>query len=61
MSQKHLSRHLNGIGFRWNHRIPEIKITKRGKKKNIDETYAIYGQTDFIAVRMSRPTGSKNP
>jgi len=33
MSDKHLSRYLNEIGFRWDHRIPEIKITKSGKKK----------------------------
>jgi len=33
MSNKHLSRYLNEIGFRWDHRIPEIKITKSGKKK----------------------------
>jgi len=33
MSNKHLSRYLNEIGFRWDHRIPEIKITKNGKKK----------------------------
>ena len=33
MSNKHLSRYLIEIGFRWDHRIPEIKITKSGKKK----------------------------
>jgi hypothetical protein len=33
MSKKHLSRYLNEIGFRWDHRIPEVKITKSGKKK----------------------------
>lgn len=33
MSNDHLSRYLNEIGFRWDHRIPEIKITKNGKKK----------------------------
>ena len=33
MSKKHLSRYLNEIGFRWDHRIPEVKITKNGKKK----------------------------
>jgi hypothetical protein len=33
MSNKHLSRYLNELGFRWDHRIPEIKITKGGKKK----------------------------
>jgi hypothetical protein len=33
MRNKHLSRYLNEIGFRWDHRIPEVKITKNGKKK----------------------------
>ena len=35
MSDKHLSRYLNEIGFRWDHRIPEIKITKDGIEKKI--------------------------
>lgn len=33
MSQKHLSRYLNEIGFRWNHRIPKEKRTRKGRKK----------------------------
>lgn len=33
MSTKHLSRYLNEIGFRWNHRILEEKVTKNGNKK----------------------------
>ena len=33
ISRKHLSRYLNEIGFRWNHRIPEEKVTKEGIKK----------------------------
>jgi hypothetical protein len=33
MSKKHLWRYLNEIGFRWDHRIPEIKTTKNGKTK----------------------------
>jgi hypothetical protein len=33
MSSEHLSRYLNEIGFRWDHRIPEVKITKNGNKK----------------------------
>ena len=32
MSREHLSRYLNEIGFRWDHRIPEIKITKNGNE-----------------------------
>lgn len=33
MSNTHLSRYLNEIGFRWDHRTPEVKITKNGRKK----------------------------
>ena len=33
MSSKHLSRYLNEIGFRWDHRIPCVKVTKYGNKK----------------------------
>lgn len=33
MSRKHLFRYLNEIGFRWDHRIPGIKVTKNGVKK----------------------------
>ena len=33
MSQKHLQRYLDEIGFRWDHRTPTEKVTKKGKKK----------------------------
>jgi len=33
MSSEHLSRYLNEIGFRWDHRISEVKITKTGNKR----------------------------
>ncbi len=33
MSSKHLPRYLNEIGFRWDHRIPTEKKTKKGTKK----------------------------
>jgi len=35
MSNKHLKRYLNEIGFRWDHRIPSEKVTKKGRKKTI--------------------------
>jgi hypothetical protein len=31
LSKKHLSRYLNEIGFRWNQREPELKVSKKGK------------------------------
>jgi hypothetical protein len=33
MSPKHLTRYLNEISFRWNHRIPEERVSKNGRKK----------------------------
>jgi hypothetical protein len=33
MSEDHLPKYLNEIGFRWDHRTPEKKVTKSGKKK----------------------------
>lgn len=33
LSKKHLSRYLDEIGFRWNQRTPELKITKKGKPR----------------------------
>jgi len=33
LSPKHLNRYLHEIGFRWDHRIPELKLTKKGDLK----------------------------
>ena len=33
LSKKHLSRYLHEIGFRWNQREPELKVTKKGELK----------------------------
>jgi hypothetical protein len=33
LSKKHLSRYLNEIGFRWDHRIPELRLTKKRTHK----------------------------
>lgn len=35
MSQKHLQRYLDEIGFRCAHRTPTKTVTERGKKKTI--------------------------
>ena len=35
MSQKHLQRYLDEISFRWDHRTPTKKVTKKGKKKTV--------------------------
>jgi hypothetical protein len=33
LSTKHLNRYLHEIGFRWDHRIPDLKLTKKGNLK----------------------------
>jgi hypothetical protein len=33
LSMQHLGRYLHEIGFRWDHRIPELKLTKKGDLK----------------------------
>ena len=35
MSPMHLQRYLDEIGFRWVHRTPTEKVTKKGKKKTV--------------------------
>ncbi len=35
ISEKHLHRYLPEFGFRWDHRIPEEKVTKKGRKKTV--------------------------
>ena len=35
LSKQHLPRYLDEISFRWNHRIPDKEIMKRGRKKLI--------------------------
>ena len=35
LSTKHLNRYLHEIGFRWDHRIPELKLTKNGDLKMV--------------------------
>ena len=32
LNRMHLSRYLHEIGFRWDHRVPEEKITQDGKR-----------------------------
>jgi len=33
LSPKHLSRYLHEIGFRWDHLVPKLKLTKKGELK----------------------------
>jgi hypothetical protein len=41
LSKKHLSRYLNEVGFRWNHRRPELKLTRKGKWKIVMKPLAV--------------------
>ncbi len=54
ISPKHLSRYLNEIGFRWDHRISEEKTTKKGVKKKYMRPMAVI---DMLASLLSRCLG----
>jgi len=56
ISQKHLPRYLNEIGFRWNHRTPEKKVTRKGRKKDRDDCHAGIGTVSLFVKSRARPT-----
>lgn len=56
MSSKHLSRYLNEIGFRWDHRIPAEKITKKGIKKIIMQPMPVM---DKLASLLAKAIGKQ--
>lgn len=41
LSKKHLDRYLHEIGFRWDHRIPELKLTKKGQLKIVRKPMSV--------------------
>jgi hypothetical protein len=41
LSTKHLSRYLHEVGFRWDHRIPELKLTKKGNLKLVRKPMSV--------------------
>jgi transposase-like protein len=68
MSQKHLPRYLNEIGFRWNHRIPTEKKTKKSKIKImmiampvIDLLYSLLSRAVGRQIRRSKKGGIFSP
>ena len=68
MSSKHLPRYLNEIGFRWNHRIPTEKKTKKGRKKIvmiaipvIDLLYSLLSGAVGRQIRRSKNGGIFRP
>ena len=68
MSIKHLPRYLNEIGFRWDHRIPTEKKTKKGKKKIVmiaipvmDLLYSLLSEAVDCQIRRSKKGGIFSP
>jgi hypothetical protein len=54
LSPKHLSRYLHEIGFRWDHRIPELKLTKKGNLKLVMKPIPVIKMLQSL---LSRATG----
>ena len=54
LSPKHLSRYLHEIGFRWDHRIPELKLTKNGDLKLVMKPMPV---RDMLQSLLSQATG----
>jgi hypothetical protein len=42
LSNKHLQRYLHEIGFRWNQRKPELKLTKNGELKIVMKRLPVF-------------------
>jgi transposase-like protein len=64
MSNKHLKRYLNEIGFRWDHRVPKKKKTKSGTKKTVmvpmpvmDKLISLLNQAFGRKLRQTRNGG----
>lgn len=51
LSKKHLTRYLNEIGFRWDHRIPIEKVTKKGTKKTVMIPIPVMGRLQSLLTR----------
>lgn len=54
LSRKHLKRYLHEIGFRWDHRIPEEKTTRRGTKKVVMRPMPV---TDTLSSLLTKAFG----
>ncbi len=54
LSKKHLPRYLHEIGFRWDHRLPELKITKKGQLKIVMKRMSV---TKMLRSLLSRASG----
>lgn len=56
MSTKHLNRYLHEFEFRWNHRIPEEKITRKGEKKIVMRPMPVM---DLLKSLLTKVTGKQ--
>jgi hypothetical protein len=56
MSQKHLSRYLNEIGFRWAHRVPKKTVTKNRRSKIVMVAMPV---TDMLSSLLTHATGNQ--
>ena len=54
MSTKHLNRYLHEFEFRWNHRIPEEKITTKGKKKIVMRPMPVMDVLNSLLAKANR-------
>ena len=50
LSKKHLSRYLHEIGFRWNQREPELKVTKKGELKIVMKRLPVLTMLESLLV-----------
>jgi len=53
LSPKHLSRYLHEIGFRWDHRVPELKLTKKGDLKLVMKPMSVIIKLKSLLSRAS--------
>jgi hypothetical protein len=53
LSKKHLSRYLHEIGFRWDHRIPELKLTNKGDLKLVMKPMSVIIKLKLLLSRAS--------
>ena len=50
LSKKHLSRYLHEIGFRWNQREPELKVTQKGELKIVMKRLPVLTMLESLLV-----------
>lgn len=54
LSRKHLKRYLHEVGFRWDHRVPEIKTTRKGTTKVVMRPMPV---TDMLSSLLTKALG----